>query len=133
VTRFALAVTLLVLAVSACEDKPSPEPVPSAVPDLEPRLASRYATPWGELGWDSRLHDTITFTNPGQTVFLRCTVQNSPVVTCAWSRQSKFDLRSWDRGKARFQVVRGTTLKGTWGNDDSEDDGGPCELKPLPR
>lgn len=131
--RLALAVLIALCAAPACKRKPAPAPVPSVEPDLEPRLASRYMTPWGELGWQTRLHDTITFTNPGQTVFLRCTVGNSPLVTCAWSRQSKFNPNDWDRGKARFQVVNGTTLRGSWGNGDSEDDGGHCDLKPLPR
>jgi hypothetical protein len=101
--------------------------------DLEPRLSSRYkSTPWGELGWKDRMHDTIEFTNEGQTVFLRCTVRNSPELHCRWSKEDRLHPTGWQRGKAKLTYRPDHSLSGRWGHDDSDDDGGPCELKPLP-
>ena len=130
-----MAIVLALLTLATCktkEGKDSAGAAPSSAPDLEPRLASRYHTPWGELGWQERIHNTIAFTNPGQTVFLRCAVTNSPVVHCRWSKQDKHDLSFWERGKAKLKYHDDHSLTGTWGHGDSDDDGGPCKLKPLP-
>jgi hypothetical protein len=107
-------------------------PAESAEVNLEPRLSSRYSTPWGELGWKDRVHDTIEFTNEGQTAFLRCTVRNSPEIHCRWSKQDPLHPSGWQRGKAKLSYHPDHSLSGSWGHDDSDDDGGPCRLKPLP-
>jgi hypothetical protein len=132
--RNLILVGVALLSLPACKSRSEAQPVaaePSSKPDHEPRLTSRYDTsPWGVLGWQTRQHNTITFTNEGETVFLRCTVQNSPEVKCRWSKEIPGAPGEWDRGKAKLTAHPDRSLTGTWGNGDSDDDGGPCKLVP---
>ena len=126
---------LLPVALSACKtksDQASSEPAASAKADLEPRLASRYGTPWGELGWKRRVHDTITFANHDDTIFLHCTVRPTPVVHCRWSKSVENAPGQWHRGLAKLTAHPDHSLTGTWGHDDSDRDGGPFNMKPAP-
>ena len=133
--RFVTTASLLLLLTATACRKDQPEdaggPAPSASATQTPRLSSAYQTPWGKLGWQERLHNRITFTNEGQTVFLRCALSPSPVVHCRWSKQDQHDLSHWDRGKAKLEFHPDHSLTGTWGHGDSDDDGGPCNLRPL--
>jgi len=131
--RSLLLLGLVLLSLPSCKCRSEAQPVaaePSSKPDHEPRLTSSYTSPWGALGWQSREHNTITFTNEGETVFLRCTVQNSPEVHCRWSKERPEDPGEWDRGKAKLTAHPDHSLTGTWGHGDSDDDGGPCNLVP---
>ena len=124
------------LALSGCKSKQSGDAgdaAASSSASQEPVLNSRYASPWGELGWQERLHNTIAFTTPDESVFLRCTLYDSPTMPCTWSRADAAAPDGWNRGRAKLTVQPDGTVKGTWGNGDSDDDGGPFELKPLPR
>jgi hypothetical protein len=126
---------LLLLALPACkksQQQDSAGAAASSQSDQEPVLFSKYATTFGDLGWQQRVHNTITFTDPGQTVFLRCTLYNSPEVPCSWSKEVPGLPGEWNRGRAQLRVRPDRVLVGTWGNGDSDSDGGPFEMKPLP-
>ena len=126
-------VGLTVLLLSGCKSRSKPQPAatePSSKPDREPRLSSSYTSTWGPLGWQSREYNTITFTNEGETIFFRCTVQNSPEVRCRWSKQYPDDPHEWDRGQAKLTAHPDHSLTGTWGRGDSDDDGGPWKMVP---
>jgi hypothetical protein len=75
--------------------------------------------------------NTITFVTTGETVFMRCTVEASPVVLCRWSKEIEGAPGQWDRGKAKLKVQADRSLKGRWGNGDSDNDGGEYVMKPI--
>jgi hypothetical protein len=128
--------TSILVAATGCENRATDQsagPATSASTHPEPTLHSRYQTTWGELGWQERRFDTITYTNEGQTIFMRCALRNSPVTHCRWSREVKGAPGTWDRGKAKLTVQPDRSLVGTWGDGDSDSDGGRFEMKPLPR
>jgi hypothetical protein len=132
-TRFVVIIPV-VLAFSACKKSQPQDSVDAAASgqaNEEPVLFSKYATTFGDLGWQERRYNTITFTDPGQTVFLRCTLYNSPEVPCSWSKEIPGVPGEWDRGRAQLRVRPDRVLVGTWGHGDSDSDGGPFEMKPL--
>lgn len=133
-TRLALLVLLLLACPDCKKDhrQDSADAAASSQADQEPVLFSKYATTFGDLGWQQRVYNTISFTDPGQTVFLRCTLYNSPDVPCTWSKEVPGMPGEWSRGRAQLRVREDRMLVGTWGNGDSDSDGGPFEMKPLP-
>ena len=126
----------LILALLGCNQRrPGDVAGDAAATDAsaEPILASQYATTWGDVGWHERKFNTITFTDQGQTKFLRLTVANSPEIAVEWSRENPAADGGWDRGRAKLTMQPDRTLSGTWGHGDSRDDGGAFEMLPPPR
>ena len=96
------AVVLVIFAYNSCNKQFTQrgEEQVDAGGYAEPLLASRYDSTWGELRWQGRRMNTITFVTEGETVFMRCTVETSPVVLCRWSKEIPGSPGQWDRGKA---------------------------------